>query len=323
MVVKTNKIKFDSDKTSDVIEGEGVFDLGNLTAKSALMYKRKKDVKITSIQLFRRPVEDALTGAMDALTGNAVSKFFKSTSHDQLFHLGLIINGKFLYHKQANIAIEQMPSGFRKGKKIELKPVTGFDGDLTFKDMYRRTRDKVGEKKFYAYDSFKNNCQDFIINTLDTIGATYDRDWVKQDVKEIVKNAPDFFPGLAKAITDTASVAEKIVGGGEPVKRKRGRPKKETTEVKKKGRPRKKKEEDPFVITDRRHRPDETRDVAVQGAGLDSAMIDKIVEKVMSKLKTTMDNHEKVVEKAVKSVKPPKVSKGSGLMVGSSISMKC
>ena len=224
MVVKTSKIKFDSEKTDEVIEGEGVFDLGNLTAKSAEMYKKKKDAKITSIQLFRRPVEDALTGGMDAFTGNAVSKFFKSTSHDKLFHLGLIINGKFLYHKQANIAIESMPSGFRKGKKIELKPVTGFDSDLTFKDIYRRTRDKVGEKKIYAYDSFKNNCQDFIVDTLDTIGATYDKEWVKQDVKAIVKSAPDFFPGLARALTDTASVAEKIVGGGEPVKRKRGRP---------------------------------------------------------------------------------------------------
>ena len=68
----------------------------------------------------------------------------------------------------------------------------------------------------------------------------------------------------------------------------RGRPKKETTEVKKKrGRPRKKKEEEsPFVIADRRNRPEENRPVVkptVQGAGLDSAMIDKIVEKVLAK----------------------------------------
>ena len=43
MVVKTNKIKFDSDKNDEVVEGEGVFDLGNLTAKSAEIYKKKKD----------------------------------------------------------------------------------------------------------------------------------------------------------------------------------------------------------------------------------------------------------------------------------------
>jgi len=312
MVVKTNKIKFDSDKTSDVIEGEGVFDLnlGNLTAKSAEMYKKKQGAKITSIQLFRRPVEDALTGAMDALTGNAVSKFFKSTSHDQLFHLGLIINGKFLYHKQANIAIEQMPSGFRKGKKIELKPVAGFDSGITFKDIYRRTRDKVGEKKFYAYDSFKNNCQDFIVDTLDTINATYDKEWVKQDVKAIVKNAPDFFPGLAKALTDTASVAEKIVGGGEPVKRKRGRPRKIPESM---------------VVTDRPEVALSPSKKQVQGGGLiDSAMINEIVEKVLAKLDGKMAKHEKAMKVEVQKVKAvkPKV-KGSGLMVGSSISMKC
>ena len=211
----------------DEIEGEG---LGNLTPSSAEMYKKKKNAKVTSIQLFRRPVEDALTGVMDLFTGNAVSKYFKSTSHDKLFHLGLIINGKWLYHKQANIAIESMPNGFRKGKKIELKPVTGFSSDLTFKDMYRRTREKVGEKKFYEYDSFKNNCQDFILDTLDTIGADFDRDWVKQDVSKIVEKSPSWFPDLAKALTDTASVAEKVVGAG--AGKKRGRPSKKKTEEK-------------------------------------------------------------------------------------------
>ncbi len=227
---KTKKITMTE---QDEMEGGDLFDmnLGNLTSKSAEMYKKKKNDKITSLELFRRPVEDALTGVMDAFTGNAVSKYFKSTSHDKLFHLGLIINGKFLYHKQANIAIEQMPKGFKKGKKLELKPVTGFSSDLTFKEMYRRTRDKMGEKKFYDYDSFKNNCQDFIVDTLDTIGATYDKEWVKQDVEGIVEKSPSWFPDLAKALTDTASVAEKVVGGGKgdddkPKKRGRGRPRK-------------------------------------------------------------------------------------------------
>ena len=238
--------KITMDKEDMDMEGGNIVNLGNLTAKSAEMYKKKKDAKITSLQLFRRPVEDALTGVMDAFTGNAVSKYFKSTSHDKLFHLGLIINGKFLYHKQANIAIESMPNGFRKGKKIELKPVTGFSSDLTFKDMYRRTRDKMGEKKFYDYDSFKNNCQDFIVDTLDTIGATYDKEWVKQDVEEIVEESPSWFPSLAKALTDTASVAEKVVGGGKgdndkPKKRGRGRPRK------------KKPDEKPEVMTGGEH----------------------------------------------------------------------
>ena len=228
-IVLTDALELGAAERPDVFGGEAIarVSVEDERGRARQPFSRRRhvqvDAKITSIQLFRRPVEDALTGAMDALTGNAVSKFFKSTSHDRLFHLGLIINGKFLYHKQANIAIEQMPNGFRKGQKIELKPVAGFDSGITFKDIYRRTRDKVGEKKFYAYDSFKNNCQDFIVDTLDTIGATYDKEWVKQDVKAIVKNAPDFFPGLARALTDTASVAEKIVGGGELVKRKRAR----------------------------------------------------------------------------------------------------
>ena len=209
------KITIDEEEENQVV-GEGVFDMGNLTAKSAEMYKNKKNAKITSLELFRRPVEDALTGVMDLFSGNAVSKFFKNTSHDKLFHLGLIINGKFLYHKQANVTIEQMPRGFKKNKKLELKPVTGFDKNITFKDMYRRTRERVGEKRFYEYDSFKRNCQDFIVDNLDTIGATYDKAWVKQDVQQIVEKSPNWFPSLAKALTDFGSVAEKVTGGSAP-----------------------------------------------------------------------------------------------------------
>jgi hypothetical protein len=240
-------------KEEDEMEGGDLFDvnLGNLTSSSAEMYKSKKNDKITSLQLFRRPVEDALTGVMDLFTGNAVSKYFKSTSHDKLFHLGLVINGKFLYHKQANITIEKK-GNILNSKKIELKPVSGFSSDLTFKEMYRRTRDKVGEKKFYDYDSFKNNCQDFILDTLDTIGATFDREWVKQDVEKIVEKSPSWFPDLAKALTDTASVAEKVVGAGQ----------------KKQGRPRKKKLEDKVVYTTGQEKMRERREKRKEEEGM-------------------------------------------------------
>lgn len=221
MPPKTKKITFESEESV----GSGVFDvnLGNLTKKAAEMYKKKQDKKITSLELFRRPVESAITKAMDLFTGNAVSKFFKNTSHDQIFHLGIIINNQFLYHKQENISIETIPKGFRKSKGIEFRPVSGFSDDLTFKDMYRRGRESVGEKKFYTYDAYKSNCQDFVVATLDAIGATYDKEWVKQDLEELVKASPEYFPGFAKGLTDIASVGKKITGGGAS---KRGRPKK-------------------------------------------------------------------------------------------------
>jgi len=262
MPPKTKKITFSSDDSkTEVVKGEGVFDvnLGNLTAKSAEMYKKKKDAKITSLELFRRPVENAITGAMDLFTNNAVSKFFKNTSHDQIFHLGLIVNGKFLYHKQENITIESLPKGFRKSKGIEFKPVSGFGDDLTFKDMYRRTREKIGEKKFYTYDAYKSNCQDFIVATLDTIGASYDKTWVKQDLEELVKASPEYFPGFAKALTDVASVAKKVTGGGH---KRRGRPPKQAVAI---------------------QRPPERS--VVKGEGVD---IDAIVEKVLKRLEGKM-----------------------------------
>ena len=74
---------------------------------------------------------------------------------------------------------------------------------------------------------------------------------LKQDLKKLVKAMPQYFPGFAKALTDFASVAKKVVGGNvEPAKRKRGRPRKQTVaspqtlrsepaKPKKRGRPKK------------------------------------------------------------------------------------
>ena len=49
-----------------------------------------------------------------------------------------------------------------------------------------------------------------------------------EDLEELVKASPEYFPGFAKGLTDIASVGKKITGGGAP---KRGRPKKAVISV--------------------------------------------------------------------------------------------
>jgi len=209
----------------DEMEGDGMFDaikLGNLPEKVARLYKQKKDDEIKSIKIFRRPLEKELIGALDVFTGNSASNFLKKTPYDKLFHLGLIINDKLLFHKQENFALERIPSGFKKTKGIEYSPVSDF-GDITIKTLFRRTRDKMGDKKFYGYDALKNNCQDFILAALDSVGAKYDREFVKQDLEELANDIPEWKQKIGVALTDVARGAKKVIGGGKkakPVKEK-------------------------------------------------------------------------------------------------------
>ena len=85
------------------MNGNGLFlrDVGKLSPKVRQLLEKVGNEKITSIILFRRPI--------------SLSKFakfvgvLKGTSYDDLMHLGMIINKKYLLDKQDVIHFE--PSG--------------------------------------------------------------------------------------------------------------------------------------------------------------------------------------------------------------------
>ena len=223
--------------------GDGVFDeikLPNLPNKVQQLYKKLKEKKIDKMVVFRRPVGDAIEGALNAFTGNSVDKFFKQTPYDTLFHLGIIINDKYLFHKQENFTLENIPGGYKKfikGKDLELDPVSDF-GDITIKDLFRKTRDKMGDKKFYGYDAFKNNCQDFVVKALEAVGAKFDKSFVKQDLKKLSKKIPSFTKKIGNFFTDFARTARQLIGFGNGSSNEGGAEEKE--EEKKKPPPKKK-----------------------------------------------------------------------------------
>ncbi len=220
MPPKSDKITM-SDTNDKPVDGDGLLDmenlLPNLPRKVQNLYKKVKNDKVVELEIFRRPVGKAIEKALDAFSGNSVEKFFKETEYDKLFHLGIIINKKFLYHKQENFELSTIPGGyakFIKGKELELSPVSGFSDDLTIKRMFRDTRKLMGEKKFYGYDSFKNNCQKFVVKTLTAIGATFDKKFVLQDLKKLSKKVPSFTKGLTRFFTDFARTARRVIGFG-------------------------------------------------------------------------------------------------------------
>jgi len=218
---KSDKITMSDTMSDSKIDGDGLLDmeslLPNLPRKIQNLYKKVKNDKVVELEIFRRPVGKAIEKALDAFSGNAVDKFFKNTKYDSLFHLGLIVNKKYLYHKQENFTLETIPGGyakFVKGKELELKPVSGFSSDLTIKKMFRDTRKLMGEKKFYGYDAWSNNCQKFVVKTLTAIGAKFDKDFVLQDLKKLSKSVPSFTRKLTTFFTDFARTARRVIGFG-------------------------------------------------------------------------------------------------------------
>ena len=220
MPPKSDKITM-SDTKDKPVDGDGLLDmeslLPNLPRKVQNLYKKIKNDKVNELVIFRRPVGKAIEKALDAFSGGAVDKFFKNTNYDSLFHLGIIVNKKYLFHKQENFELSTIPGGyakFIKGKELELSPVSGFSDDLTIKRMFRDTRKLMGEKKFYGYDAFKNNCQKFVVKVMTAIGAKFDKDFVLQDLKKLSKKVPSFTKKMTTFFTDFARTARRVIGFG-------------------------------------------------------------------------------------------------------------
>lgn len=187
------------------MQGTGIFfrDPGKLSPKVRQLIEKVGEEKINSIILFRRPI--------------SLSKFakfvgvLKGTSYDDLMHLGMIINKKYLLDKQDVIHFE--PSGVPSdAEKLEVS----LDGkEITINELLEKTRKRMGDSDFTSYSSKKNNCQDFMLNVLAANGLSspeYTK-FIKQDLEKVFNNLPSYAEKIADFVTEAGRVAERLQEG--------------------------------------------------------------------------------------------------------------
>ena len=190
--------------------GEG---LGKLPTDIERRLEKNRDKVISKITIFRLPLQKELTAALNALTDNSVKQFLKKNDIDKLYHLGVFLEtngGDFVYDKQANFSFVEAPKGFLKQPKLETSPVSNLPTNLTIGEMFDAGR-KLMKSKFYYYSALKYNCQFFIQQSLDAIGASYDLNFVVQDLTNLVKRIPAWKRRFGIALTDIAREADKVV----------------------------------------------------------------------------------------------------------------
>ncbi len=211
------KISFKNDidcKTKE-IKGEG---LGKLPSSIERLLEKNRDKVISKITIFRLPLADALVKALNVLTDNSVKKFLKrDDKHDELFHLGMFLettDGKmFVLDKQQNMSFVVAKKSFLKQKDIELSPVSNLPDGLTIGGLFDAGRKKMGSK-YYTYNALSNNCQRFVAENLDAIGASYDREFVVQNLEQLAKKLPLWQKKFSVFATDAAREIDKVVSIG-------------------------------------------------------------------------------------------------------------
>jgi hypothetical protein len=141
----------------------------------------------------------------------------KQYGFDKLFHLALVANvgGK-------NVIIEKnevvnVSTSYQTSKDTETLPINLQGKSFTISEMLDTARKTVGDKTFFDYDAFNNNCQFFLRFLLEGQGL-YSEDaktFLFQDLQEVLKGLPAYVPKIAKAITTTGAVVNKLLGKGD------------------------------------------------------------------------------------------------------------
>lgn len=196
-------------KKGKIIDG-GLFEkrtAGKLPPSSRKLLEKIGNEKIESLTLERTPI----LGWFNLITFGRFYKFIHKLHYDHMFHLSLVINGKYRLEKTQVVRI--YPVTPLKDVETMKVPIPE-QYDATINDMINITRDYMGPDKFSNYNVADNNCQIFLDSVLKANGLSTPEThkFISQDVQTVIKN----YPGAKKiitALTNTAAIWNRLVEG--------------------------------------------------------------------------------------------------------------
>lgn len=206
-----------SKKRISISEQEGKIDGGLALKLERFPVQAKKlldqvgNEPINKIVIFRKPLGNILTKTLNKLTKGSLDNFLKTAPYDKFFHLGVIINDKYLMDKQDSFTFKKVNAQkFLRAKGMETSmPTINYEG-LTINSLVEKTKAKMGDERFFGYQPLTNNCQDFIIALLDSVNAQFDRDFVKQKVEELAKTVPSWKQKIAEWLVAIPRTAKRV-----------------------------------------------------------------------------------------------------------------
>ncbi len=168
---------------------------------------------LNTATIVRAPVPSLLTNALSLVSGGQFGKNLANSPYDTLFHLRLDFttqNGnKFMIEKNEVINMDKNPSMPKDAQKKEVQPISS----ISINVMLENAKNSMGGK-YFNYSARDNNCQDFILAILNAnqFGNDTDREFVKQNTKELFNNMPALRK-FSNTITDLGAKVNEITTG--------------------------------------------------------------------------------------------------------------
>jgi len=187
-------------------QGDGVFlrEPGKFPPADRKLIEEVGGEKVEKLTLFRYPIQ--------------LSKFakfigaLKNTPYDDLIHIGVVINGKYLTEKDAVLNFERAGVPSQSTDTLDVPLGTK---SITINDLLENTRKRMGDERFSTYKALSWNCQDYLQNMLEANGVstTETTKFIKQDLEQVVKNLPSFANAISNFYTGAKAVVNRLTKG--------------------------------------------------------------------------------------------------------------
>jgi hypothetical protein len=168
---------------------------------------------IFSIKVVRTPVQEYVSHLMQIISIGKYKEAIAESPYDGMFHLSILLNGRYILQKNEVIALSDGADAItEKSETMVVDIPLDVAQQLTFTTLLEHTERHMGPANFTNYCAKSNNCQDFILAILQGNGlATPELEsFVKQDAEGIFNQLPVHTAPVAKALTDSAAVANKL-----------------------------------------------------------------------------------------------------------------
>ena len=135
----------------------------------------------------------------------------KKKGYDNLYHLYLVLylaNGK-IYSIEKNQRVNVI-EGKKEGPDDACGPALNYGEQSLGKFLIDAESEEI--EGFYRYNAFKDNCQKFVKDILNSNGITQFNEFILQDVSTL---APSYLSKIVKKVTDIAGYVDYAIRGGE------------------------------------------------------------------------------------------------------------
>lgn len=179
---------------------------------------------IERMVVVRTPVQAYVGKLMQIVSLGTYKDVISDSNYDTMFHLSLLINGRYVLQKNEVIVLtdtgESSRNVIEKGSDIMAVKIPSATSStsmaasspLTFTTLLENTKQHMGPKAFTDYCAKANNCQDFILAILQSNGLAYPHliSFMKQDSEQIFNQLPIHTTPVARALTNVAAVGDKV-----------------------------------------------------------------------------------------------------------------